>query len=71
MNKENTQVSIVILTKNGGELLEKSVRMIFQQEASFNYEVIVIDSGSTDGTLEVLKKYPVFVFKVNLKLLLI
>jgi rhamnosyltransferase len=66
-NKDTRQiiVSIVILTKNGGKLLQDSIKMIFSQKNSFDYEIVVVDSGSSDGTLEFLSKYPVKIFHIK------
>ncbi|MDA9983205.1 glycosyltransferase [Gammaproteobacteria bacterium] len=59
MTGRELQVSIVIPTYNGGSLFEDCLARIFEQQVEFVYEVIVIDSGSIDGTLQILKKYPV------------
>lgn len=61
----NPKVSIIYLTKNGGELLNDSLKSVFSQDIEFSYEVIAVDSGSTDGTLEVLASYPVKLFEVE------
>jgi rhamnosyltransferase len=58
------KVSIVILTKNGGDLFKTSIDTIFKQKFSSPFEVVVVDSGSTDSTLDVLKKYPVRLFQI-------
>ena len=50
--------SIIILTKNGGANFPQLLERIYSQEYSSSFEVIVIDSGSTDGTLEATRKYP-------------
>jgi glycosyltransferase involved in cell wall biosynthesis len=42
MNKP--KVSIVIRAKNCGNYLQKSLPIIFDQNTSFQYEVILIDS---------------------------
>ena len=60
-------VSIVIPTKNGGELLERVLKKIFEQKTTYEYEVICVDSGSTDGTIEVIKKYPCRLFQIEPK----
>ena len=51
-------VSIVIPTKNGGHLFEKVLDAVFKQKTEYEYEVICVDSGSKDGTLDVIRKYP-------------
>ena len=54
----------MILTKNGGETFKASLGKIYQQETVFPFEVVAVDSGSTDSTLELLKKYPVRLFQI-------
>ena len=49
-------VSIVVLSKNGGKLFRKSLDAIFRQKTLFDYELIVVDSGSTDATLDFVKQ---------------
>ncbi len=45
-------VSIVLLTRNGLPDFERCVSMISQQTIEAEVEIIHIDSGSTDGTLD-------------------
>jgi rhamnosyltransferase len=66
-NYENPLISIVILTRNGGTLFKKSIEMIFSQKISYPFEVVVLDSSSTDGTLEFIKRYPIRLFEINEK----
>jgi len=54
-----TETSILIPTKNGAEDLEACLAAIYTQKGTGPFEVIVIDSGSTDGTLEIARRYPV------------
>lgn len=56
--------SIVIPVKNGGELLDKVLDRVFKQKTQYEYEVICVDSGSTDGSLEVIKKYPCKLYEI-------
>ena len=51
-------VSICIPTKNGGDLLDRVLKAVFSQKTSLEYEVICVDSGSIDNTLEIIAKYP-------------
>lgn len=59
------KVSIVYLTKNGGKKFKDSLNSIFAQEADFPFEVIAVDSGSSDGTLETLARHAVRVERVR------
>lgn len=52
-------VSIIILTKNAGEGFATLLKQLFSQKFDGNYEIIVIDSGSTDGTLAIGQNFPV------------
>lgn len=49
-------VSVVIPSYNQGNYIEQTLRSIFLQGYP-RLECIVMDGGSTDGTIEVLKKY--------------
>lgn len=51
--------SIVIATYNKANLLDLSLKSIFSQKTSFNFEVIVVNDGSSDNTEEICKKYDV------------
>jgi rhamnosyltransferase len=50
------RVSIVIPTKNGAATLPALLDAIWRQRAPFGIEVIAIDSGSTDGTVDLLRR---------------
>ena len=54
-------VSVVFLTKNGGYLLEEALQAISNQELPPNlqYEILAVDSGSEDSTVEILNQYGV------------
>lgn len=51
------KLSIVIASYNTGKFLEPTLDSIFAQSFK-DFEVIMLDSLSTDGTLEKMKKYP-------------
>lgn len=58
------EATIVLLVKNGARYLDEILQAIFRQEVSFAYEVIAVDSGSRDATLEILGRYPVRVINI-------
>src|SRR5215472_9165657 len=49
-------VSILILTRNGMETLPATLDRIAEQKRDFPLEVVAVDSGSTDGTAELLTR---------------
>jgi len=50
------QFSIITICYNEGNRIEKTLQSIFSQ-TFLDYESIVIDGGSTDGTVDIIKKY--------------
>ena len=59
------EVSVLILTCNEEQNLGACLDAVFRQETSRRFEVLAVDSGSTDGTLAILAKYPVRVFHLR------
>jgi len=55
-------LTVVLLTKDGGPLIKEMLDALFRQPGGF--EVIAVDSGSTDGTLELLRSYPVRLYQI-------
>ncbi len=53
--KAKPKVSIIIPVYNGKTSIYRTIKSILDQTYS-NYEVIIVENGSTDGTWEVLKK---------------
>ena len=49
----SVEVSVVIPTLNAGPSFGDLLERLLDQETPFGYEVLVIDSGSTDGTVDV------------------
>ncbi len=56
--KSEVKVSIVIPTKNAGSILIKVLDVLTRQDAPWPYEILAVDSGSVDGTVDVIKSYP-------------
>ena len=49
-------ISIITVVYNGEKYLEETIQSVISQTYD-NVEYIIIDGGSTDGTLEIIKKY--------------
>lgn len=62
---KKVDISIIIPAKNGAEFIGQVLSAIFSQKSQYTYEVIVIDSGSTDGTLDIVKDYKVRLYKIK------
>lgn len=57
-------VSIIILTKNGEKYIRSLLDGLYCQRKIECAEVIVIDSGSADGTLKITSEYPVTLTRI-------
>jgi rhamnosyltransferase len=52
---------VTVLTKNPGHEFRATLDAVFRQKYSAPFEVVIVDSGSTDGTLDLARQYPVSV----------
>ena len=58
------ETSIVIRTKNEEKWIGGVLDMLYKQTYT-NFEITVVDSGSTDKTLEIIKKHPVKLVEIK------
>lgn len=52
------KASVVILTKNPGPLFSEVLASVLDQETPWPYEIVVVDSGSRDGTVALCERTP-------------
>ena len=52
----NPLLSIVIANYNYGRFLEEAIQSVLSQSCN-DYELIIVDGGSTDNSVEIIKKY--------------
>lgn len=52
------KVTVLIPTKNGGPIFEKVLERVVTQRTPWLFEVLIIDSGSSDNTVAVCQRYP-------------
>ena len=53
---KNPKISIITVVKNNRDTIEKNIQSVIDQEYK-NYEHIIIDGGSNDGTIQIINKY--------------
>jgi rhamnosyltransferase len=54
---KSIEASVLIPTYNAGSGFEEVLEAIAGQETSFAYELLLVDSGSTDGTLDLARRH--------------
>lgn len=63
-----TRISIIIPTLNGGTRLERLLQALAAQEGDFDRQIVAIDSGSIDGTVERLREAGAHVIETPLSM---
>lgn len=57
MISKSIKVSILVITYNHKNYLEKCLESILEQKTTFPFEILIHDDVSTDGTTEIVKRY--------------
>lgn len=60
-----TKVSVIIPTKNGGDLFRELLAKLQIQVTDFDYELVIVDSGSIDCTIELATQYGAIVHQIE------
>ncbi|OQP66898.1 hypothetical protein A3860_00575 [Niastella vici] len=64
-NSSKVLVSIVIPVKNGDYWLSDTLKGLLSQKINGGLEVIIIDSGSTDSSLDIITQFPVRLIQID------
>lgn len=54
----SVDISVIIPVYNAAELLDRCLDSVFGQVGDYNIEVILVDDGSTDNSVELIKRRP-------------
>ena len=58
----NTKVSFIVISYNESKFIHEAINSILNLNISYNYEIIIGDDGSNDGSIDIIKdlqnKYP-------------
>ena len=57
IRRRNMLLSIVMMVKNEERYLDKTLYALNDLRKDINTELIILDTGSTDSTVEIAKKY--------------
>jgi len=52
-----SKLSVITAVYNGSDYIEETIKSVLKCCSEINFEYIVLNDGSTDNTLEILKKY--------------
>ena len=57
MKNRLNKISVITPVLNGAKYIEQAIQSVLKQNY-IDFEHIIIDGGSTDGTIDILSKYP-------------
>ena len=55
--KDKPTISIVTPSFNQGQYIEETIKSVISQEGDFFIDYVIMDGGSTDNSVEIIKKY--------------
>ncbi|WP_429970333.1 glycosyltransferase family 2 protein [Fructilactobacillus sp. Tb1] len=52
---QNLDVSVILTTYNSEKTVERAFKSIINQKGNFNFEVVIVDDGSKDKTIDIIR----------------
>lgn len=65
--RKNILISVIIRTYNEEKSIRKCLKSVFNQKINIPFEVIIVDSESTDKTLKIVSEFKVKIIKMKKK----
>ncbi|ATB40561.1 hypothetical protein CYFUS_006010 [Cystobacter fuscus] len=65
MKQDIPLVTVIIPVKNGGALLRECLSAVFSQQTDFPYEVLCVDSGSKDDSVDIIRSFPARLLQID------
>src|SRR5207253_6281276 len=53
----NMEVTVLLTTYNHEKYIAQALKSVLMQETNFDYEIVILEDCSTDGTVEILRAY--------------
>lgn len=57
VNRADLDISVIIPVYNAGALIRRCIDSILAQKGGYNYDVLLVDDGSTDDSVAVIESY--------------
>ena len=59
------ELSVVLITRNQDWNIARLVQSVMNEAAGLSYEIVLVDSASTDRTVEIALNYPIRIVRLD------
>src|SRR5512140_2199186 len=65
-SRQSTSLSIVIIARNEAANIARTIESVLRAAARWpDAEILLVDSASTDGTVEIARRYPISIVRLD------